>query len=113
MLGAARWAQAMAIGQQRVYALTFSEDRHFYGLTRAVVNEEADTQDNSFEPVPGHLGRRHAVPDAVHVDTQADRIGFYPDGTIDPAVIELDSATQKAKLSSNYVRGMLTQVDNE
>lgn len=112
LLNVSRWAQAMAIGQGRKYALTFTDDRRSYAILRAMVNEETDDQ-NSFEPVSGALGRMHRLPDAVLLDTHDDRIGFYPDGNIDPATIQLNSSGQKVVLSSNLVRGMMTRADSE
>ena len=44
---------------------------------------------------------------------QKDLIEFHPDGTIDPAVIQLSSSEQKITLSSIEMRGMMTKVDNE
>jgi prepilin-type N-terminal cleavage/methylation domain-containing protein len=122
LLRSSRWAQAMAIGQERVYALSFSTDHRSYGLVRAVDNGEMNDQEN-FEPVQGALGRMHTIPDAIRlVMTQAndsqgtgnmDQIAFYPDGTIDPATIQLDSPGQKEVLSSTEVRGMMTKVHDE
>jgi prepilin-type N-terminal cleavage/methylation domain-containing protein len=124
LLSISRWAQAMAIGQERIYALSFSNDRSSYGLVREVAaNEETMPDQNNFEPVNGALGRMHAVPDAIHlVVTQPydskgtgniDRIEFYPDGTIDSATIELISPKERTTLSSTEVRGMMTKVDRE
>lgn len=112
LLDVARWAQAMAIGQERIYALSFSRDRHSYGLLRTVVNEDTAIQD-SFEPVTGGLGRMHIIPDAVGLHTRVDRIEFYPDGTIDGATIELDTSRQKTVLSTAAMRGMMIETDNE
>ena len=112
LLNCSRWAQAMAIGQERIYALSFSNDHCFYGLVRAKLNEETDGQE-SFEPITGPLGRLHAIPDTVHLDTRLDRIEFYPDGTIDPVTVQLTSSGQKTMLSSAQVRGMMVKVDNE
>jgi prepilin-type N-terminal cleavage/methylation domain-containing protein len=107
-----RWAQAMAIGQERIYALSFSGDHRSYKLERVKRGEGNDDQ-GSFEPVNGGLGRMHAVPDAILLDTKDDRIKFYPDGTIDPETIQLGSSEQKIVLSSGQVRGMMMKVDNE
>jgi len=112
LLSVSRWAQAMAIGQERTYALSFSEDRRSYGLARAIINEQTGEQ-SSFEPVNGSLGRMHKIPDTVQIDLNEDRIEFYPDGTIDPATIQLNSPEQKTVLSSSQVRGMMTKVGNE
>jgi len=118
LLHVSRWAQAMAIGQERKYALSFSEDHRSYDLQRVVVNEESN-EEESFEPVNGTLGRMHLIPDDIRLvmtqskDSQGtgdmDRIEFYPDGTIDQASIELDSPDQKTVLSSTEVRGMMTK----
>lgn len=112
LLSMSRWAQAMAIGQERSYALSFSFDRHSYDLESATVNEESG-EENGFEPVKGNLGRMHKIPDTIHLDTDKDRIRFYPDGTIDEATIQLNSPEQKEVLSSTQVRGMMTKVDDE
>lgn len=112
LLSVSRWAQAMAIGQERVYALSFSGDRRSYGLVRVKADDESEIQD-SFEPVQGALGRMHKIPDVIRLDTQDERIGFYPDGTIDPAVIRLSSPGQRTVLSSSEVRGMMTKVNDE
>ena len=112
LLNISRWAQAMAIGQGRIYALTFSGDRRFYGLVRTQVSEDGGGQ-VSFGPVNGLLGRMHKVPDTIRLDTKDDRIEFYPDGTIDPASIQLASSEQKTVLSSSQARGMMTKVDSE
>ena len=115
LINISRWAQAMAIGQQRIYSLNFSEDRHFYSLERAKLVLENDTVENAddrgsesiFEPVKGTLGKMHAIPDTVSIVSHEGRIKFYPDGTIDPAEIELNSSKLKTKLNSKDVRGML------
>ena len=124
LLSVSRWAQAMAVGQERVYALSFSEDRHSYSLVRTKVSLQNDGTGNidqindgsndqdTFEPVNGTLGRMHTIPDTIHLDTQ-DRIRFYPDGTIDSATIELASSDQQITISSAQVRGMMTKVDHE
>ena len=121
LVGVCRWAQAMAIGQEHIYALSFSVDHHSYNLTRAKdplqneasgIIEETDDQ-NSFEPVKGSLGLMHSIPDDIRLVTHDDRIGFYPDGTIDPATIQLNSLKQKIVLSSIEVRGMMTKVNND
>ena len=120
LLSVSRWAQAMAVGQERAYALSFSDDRHSYSLVRskvgndqinAQINDDPNNQD-TFEPVNGTLGRMHTIPDTIHLDTQ-DRIEFYPDGTIDSATIELASLDQQIIISSAKVRGMMTKVGHE
>lgn len=112
LLSVSRWAQAMAIEQERIYALSFSDDRRSYGLVRAKFNEASDDQDN-FQPVQGTLGRMHKIPDTIRLDTQDDRIEFHPDGTIDSATIQLASPDQKIELSSAQMRGMMTKVNDE
>ena len=131
LLDVSRWAQAMAIGQQRIYALSFSQNRRYYNLVFVkdpLQNEAAgsidETNDHvSFEPVKGNLGRMHKIPDAIHlVMTQPygsrgtgdiDHIEFFPDGTLGSATIQLNSSDQKAELSTTAVRGMMTKVDSE
>lgn len=104
-----RWAQAMAIGQQRVYALSFADDHRSYRLVREeVIDGENDGQDN-FGPVPGALGAVHTIPQAVRLDTSEDRIQFYSDGTIGPATLQLTAPGQKTVLSSMAVRGMMVK----
>jgi len=120
LLSVSRWAQAMAVGQERIYALSFSDDRHSYSLVRTktlLQNEGTGNIDDlndqdTFEPVNGTLGRMHTIPDTIHLDTQ-DRIRFYPDGTIDSATIELASSDQQIIISSAQVRGMMTKVGHE
>jgi len=112
LLATSRWAQAMAIGQERTYALSFSGDRHSYGLARAKVNDGLDDQD-SFEPVSGNLGKMHVIPQAIDLVTQNDRIEFYPDGTIDQATIQLISPKKKIILSTTQMRGMMIKVDHD
>jgi prepilin-type N-terminal cleavage/methylation domain-containing protein len=113
LLSVSRWAQAMAIGQERIYALSFSSDHRSYKLMRVKSDDENDVQEDSFEPVNGTLGRMHTIPDTIRLDTQDERIEFYPDGTIDPATIQLDSPDQKTVLSSTEVLGMMTKVNDE
>lgn len=131
-LSMSRWAQAMAIGQERIYVISFSDDHQSYGLVREKVDDEINEEINgqingqiidqiseqvnnqdSFEPVKGTLGRMHKIPDTIHIDTQNDRIKFYPDGTIDPATIQLSLPDQQIEISSTQVRGMMTKVDHE
>jgi hypothetical protein len=100
----------MAIGQERIFALSLASDHRSYHLERAIVNEEAPVQDK-FESVNGTLGRMHTIPDTISLDTKDDRIEFYPDGTIDPSTIQLASPEQKTVLSTTEVRGMMTKVD--
>ena len=120
LLDCSRWAQAMAIGQGRIYALSFSGDHHSYGFVRAKLNDEINDQvtdviddKDNFEPVRGTLGKIHVIPDLVTLDTQNDRVEFYPDGTIDSAVIKLTSSDKKIELSTAVVRGMMTKVNSE
>ena len=121
LLTVSRWAQAMAIGQERTYALSFSNDRHSYNLIRtkdSLQNEEVVTNDgtddaDNYEPVHGALGKMHTVPGAIRLDTKDDLIKFYPDGTIDQSKIQLVTPKQKIVLSSSEVRGMMTKVDSE
>jgi len=113
LLSMSRWAQAMAIGQRRIYALNFSNDRNSYSLERGNAPITNGIEEISFAPVKGALGRMRTIPEAITLKTQEDRIEFYPDGTIDSATIELASNNQKIELSSAQVRGMMTKVDNE
>ena len=112
LLNISRWTQAMAIGQQHVFALSFSGDRRSYRVERAL-DEFAQEDAGGFGPVRGNLGRSHAVPDAVHLSSMQDRVVFYPDGTIDPVTIGVESGSLKAGLSSTQVRGMMTKVGGD
>ena len=112
LVGVSRWAQAMAIGQERVYVLSFSDDRRSYGLVRSKSDEGSSDQED-FEPVNGALGRIHTVPEAVHLDSDEDRIEFHPDGTIDGAAIHLKDQEQKILLTSADVRGMMIKVNDD
>jgi prepilin-type N-terminal cleavage/methylation domain-containing protein len=114
LLSCSRWAQAMAIGQGRIYALTFSNGLISYRLT---------VDQGSFSPVNGTLGRMHPIPDSIRLvitqphDPQGtgnvDHIEFYPDGTIDPATIQINSAENKTVLSTAVMSGMMTKVESE
>ena len=112
LLETSRWAQAMAIGQKKLYALSFSGDRRSYGLVRAK-DLEGTGDPEDLEAVNGSLGRMHAIPEGIGLDTKADRIEFHPDGTIDPATIELSGFGKKEILSSMAVRGMMTKEEGE
>jgi len=112
LLSVSRWAQAMSMGQERVYALSFSQDHRSYNLV-CEKSDEDNVGEDVFEPVKGALGRMHVIPDTIRFETQADRIKFYPDGTIDRAEIKLESSNQEIKLSSALMRGLMTKVDSE
>ena len=112
LLTVSRWAQAMAIGQERIYALSFAEDRNSFCLVREKMPPNPDDHDD-FEAVKGSLGKKHLVPGSIHMNVSIDRIKFYPDGTIDPVSIKLDSPERKIELSSSEVRGMLSKVSDE
>ena len=112
LLNVSRWAQAMAIGQQRTYALSLAGDHRSYQIMMVKANDEGNDQD-TFEPVHGALGRMHSIPETIRLDTRDEHIGFYPDGTIDPATIQLTASNQKETLSSTEVRGMMTKVNSE
>lgn len=112
LLNCSRWAQAMAISQERTYALFFSHDHRSYALARLKTEDTSVDQEN-FEPVNGSLGRMHPIPETVSLDTKNDRIEFYPDGTIDPVKIKLSCPSQKILLSSTQVRGMMTKENDE
>jgi len=112
ILMVSRWAQAMAIGQERIYALNLAHDHRSYNLMRFKNDVKTDDQD-VFEPVKGTLGRMHKIPDPVGLVTDSDQIEFYPDGTIDQAKIELSLEDKKIELSTVEVRGMMTKVNNE
>ena len=111
LLVTSRWAQAMAMGQRRVYALSFAQDRRSYRLLLSDLDESGQQKD--FQQISGQIGRMHLVPPDIHLNVQADRIQFYSDGTIDPATVELASSRGKKTLSSAVVRGLLTVVDDE
>jgi len=113
LLTVSRWAQAMAIGQERIYALSFSDDRRSYELERADINEvnEEDNGEVKFGPVNGALGRLHQLPDTIRLDLHENLIKFYPDGTIDPAKIRLTASDHKTVISSIEVRGMMMRVE--
>jgi len=116
LLSVSRWAQAMAIGKAQIYAVSFSDDRHSYDLTQEEINEEnndAPSDQDNFKPVKGALGRMHLIPQAIRLDSKDDQIKFYPDGTIDPATIQLASSDKKVELSSTQIRGMMTRVNDE
>ncbi len=110
LLNVARWSQGMAMAQQRIYRLSFSDDHHGYEMTRS---SDEDNQSGIFEKVKGTLGRKHRLPADVSVNIPESSINFYPDGTIDPVTIELISPTKKTVLSSAVMRGVLMVVDNE
>jgi len=112
LLSLSRWAQAMAIGQERAYLLSFSEDRRSYDLLRQTINEDADNQE-TFDPVKGSLGRKHTLPESVTLDTHDDNVEFYPDGTMGDSTIQLKSSDHKTVLSTAEVRGMMTKVSDE
>ncbi len=111
LISVARWAQAMAMGQHRIYALFFSNDRRSYVMMRAP--QDDDGQKGDFQQISGSLGRRRIIPADIHLNVQQDGIRFYPDGTIEGVTIKLTSFQQKTVLSSAVVRGVLTVVDNE
>ncbi len=119
LLNISRWAQAMAMGRQRIYALAFSDENHAYRIECSTLNEESNTEADSgeetvFEPVNGLLGRKHVIPAGVSLDMQQEHIAFYPDGTMDPVNIQLNSAEQQIELSTSDVRGMMTKkVENQ
>jgi len=112
LMSISRWAQAMAIGQERIYAISFSSDRRSYALIREKINKQTDSQDR-FESIHGSLGKKRILPEAIHLEIQDDRIEFYPDGTIDPETIEIDSAQKKVTLSSSVERGMMIKLNDE
>lgn len=111
LLRMSRWAQAMAIGQGRIYALFFSHGQHAYAIRRARTNE-MDDQD-SFEPVKGMIGHEHELALGIELDSGLNQIDFYPDGTIDPTKIQLKTSAQTIILSTAEVRGMMTKVNDE
>ena len=111
VVNSARWAQAMAMGQRCIYVLSFSDDRRSYGIMR--VSGDEDGKRYTFEPVKGLAGRPHTVPVDIHLNTHQSYIQFYPDGTIDPATIELISVGRTVVLSSAIMRGVLMVVDDE
>jgi len=106
ILSSCRWAQAMAMAQQHIYALSFTPDKRSYHLTQLRdTGDESDEDD--YQPVKGTLGRLHFFPDAVRLNTDQLRIDFYTDGTIDPATFELNTPEDKAALTSTKIRGMM------
>lgn len=105
----ARWAQAMAMGQRRVYVLNFAADRKSYRIMR--VAPESTEKEEKLEAVRSSAGRSSRIPSGVQVNVKEDRLRFYPDGTIDPAVIELVSGPKKLMLSSAAMRGQLVMID--
>src|ERR1700676_448410 len=67
LLGVSRWAQAMAIGQERIYALSFSNDHRSYRLMRMPVNDGSSDQ-NNFETLAGTLGQMHKIAGVIHLN---------------------------------------------
>ncbi len=101
LVNKARWAQAMAMGQQCTYTLSFSNDRSSYRIMRGQ------------EILTGAVGRRVALHEDIHLETQKDDLRFYPDGTLDAAEIKLLSGGRKIVLSSGVAPGALVVVEDE
>lgn len=110
ILSTSRWAQAMAISQQRIYALAFTEDRRSYNLVLAKTDADTGAQDG-YEPLKSSLGRLHKISDSIKLRSELNYIQFYPDGTMDETTIELSSLDKKLTLSTTAVRGMMTKVN--
>jgi type II secretion system protein H len=108
LLTISRWAQAMAIGQGRVYALSFSDEKRSYRLLRASMDDQG-----SFEPLKNTIGKMHKIPEGIDLDVDNKNIEFHPDGTIDAATIQLNSSRHKVTLSSSAIRGMMAKVNSE
>ena len=100
-----RWAQAMAVGEHRIYAVAFDKERKSYSILRSAEDETSVT--GEFGPVPSSLGRRRMIPEDVQLKVQSDRLHFYPDGTIDPGTIEVLSGEKRITLTSTLIRGSL------
>ncbi len=97
----ARWAQGMAIGGNQNYGLLFAQDNRSYRLTKGMAI------------IDGPAGRLSQIPSGVTLSSSSKAILFYPDGTIDDAVIKLSAKDVRITLSSSIMRGALTAVDDE
>ena len=105
----ARWAQVMAMGERRIYALSISNDRRSYAFMRA--KDEGDKPE--FEPARKSVGRPRTIPEGLRLETESNLIRFFPDGTIDPATVTLSGAGHRMELSSAMMRGVFVVVNND
>jgi type II secretion system protein H len=108
LLDLSRWAQAMAMQQGRIYALAFSGNRRSYKIERTQTTDDEEDQAD-LEPVQGAAGKMHDIPDAVHLETMNATVNFYPDGSVDPTDIRLNTSSQKTVLSSTVLRGTMIE----
>lgn len=108
----ARWAQAMAMAQQRVYRLTIDAEEGCYSLEREKDKTSPDGSP-SYEAVPGSPGRKHCVPEEVKFSSDAAQVRLNPDGTIDPATIQLERGKRALILSSALKQGALIEFNAE
>ena len=104
----ARWAQVMAMGRRRIYALSFTFQPDSY----RVVSAPMDSDQPVFSAVAGSAGRAHVLPNGVRLSASKDRIEFFPDATIDSASIELQAHGKKVTLSSMAKAGVFQVVND-
>ena len=107
-LSISRWAQAMAIGQQRIYSISFSKDHRSYCLMREKLNKNNENLVD-VESVNGLLGRKHFLAKALKLNVSVDQVKFYPDASIDPIEIQFISDQGKSVVSSSKLRGMMME----
>jgi prepilin-type N-terminal cleavage/methylation domain-containing protein len=107
-----RWAQARAVNENLKYQLVFLDNSRNYRILRAKSSEENFNE--SFVPVPVHMGRVFSIPASVTVE-QGGSLKIYPDGTLDKIRIKLKGKNNTIGLSSMEQRGNLFifEEDNE
>jgi len=105
-----RYAQSLAVVNQKEYRLCFSLDRLKYWVEEESADKEAGIlqgaldQEKRFQQVAGEKGKIFFVPRGIAVEVEQSSIGFYPDGTIDRAVVVFHNKNQKKKMISTQER---------
>jgi prepilin-type N-terminal cleavage/methylation domain-containing protein len=105
-----RWAQARAVHENATYQLLFLENSRNYRILRGRSSEDGSQE--SFEPVPVHMGRVFSLPASVQVERPVG-MKIYPDGTLDKMRIRLIGRKDKALLSTMEQRGNIFILEDE
>ncbi len=106
-----RYAQSRSVMNNHAVNLIFEEDFSRYQLF------QFDSESNAFVAIANRLGKSFETPSNLTVSSEVTTIGFYPDGTIDPAEVSVCASGEDSErcytVSSKVQRGFIKILEKE
>ncbi|MFC1593928.1 prepilin-type N-terminal cleavage/methylation domain-containing protein [Candidatus Omnitrophota bacterium] len=103
-----RHTRSRAVMERARYALNFDIQEKQYWITKETVSSSG-----IFKKIEGQLGKRVVLPTQITLESEKERIIFYPDGSIDSAVISLHGVHKVFTIVINGAVGSVHVFDSK